>query len=246
MNEGPVSRWPGTVGPVLALAAMAYAHVAASGSVDPFTGLISEYALTDDGAWTTAGGTIALAMGALWAAYLLARLDPGRGAAARVLFVAAALGLLLTAVFPTDAAPGVTSIGGEIHHWSAAVVFTALPCAGWMVGRRSGNRVLAGVGIVSVMLLAAFLAARPGSPAADLIGGPGYHGMLQRLLVLSDMALVLLSVRQVGRKDGDGVVGGLVHRPRGAGRLGAGVAIPAQPGPDGTGRSRRPIGLGPV
>ncbi|MBB2910102.1 hypothetical protein FHS43_001348 [Streptosporangium becharense] len=217
MSAGPVPRWPGAAGPVLALAALACVHVTAAGSVDPVNGLISEYALLDGSAWAMTCGMIALAMGSVWVAYLLSRLDPARGAAARVLFLAAALGLLLAAAFPTDTEAAVTSVGGEIHRWSAAVVFTALPCAGWMVARRSGNRTLAGVAVASVMLLAAFLAAHPGSPASDLVGDPGYHGLFQRLLVLADITLVLLAARRVGEKGGHPVTGALVPRPSGSG-----------------------------
>ncbi|WP_433253556.1 DUF998 domain-containing protein [Streptosporangium sp. CA-135522] len=198
MNEEPVWRWPGMAGAVAALASMAYAHVVAAGAVDPMRGLISDYALFDASAWAMAGGTIMLAMGAMWVAYGLARVDPAGSAAARVLFVAGALGLLLTAVFPTDATPGVASAGGEIHRWAAAVVFTALPCAGWMTGRRFRRPALSAVSTVSTVLLAGFLATHPGSPVAELIDGPAYYGLVERLLLLAEMALVFLAARSAG------------------------------------------------
>ncbi|WP_326636871.1 DUF998 domain-containing protein [Streptosporangium sp. NBC_01755] len=241
MNENPSSRLPGVAGPLLALAAMGYAHMVSAGAVNPTKSLVSEYALRGDSAWVMAGGTIALAMGCLWVAYLLARVDPVRGAAARALFVASALGLLLTATFPTDAAPGVTSIGGEIHRWSAAVVFTALPCAGWMLGRRSGSRALAGAAVASVVLLAWFLAAHPGSLISDLIGGPDHYGLAQRLLLLAEMTLVFLAALRSGHREGDGVTGRLDHRKPGNDR---GVTVPIQPGPDDARRPHQPIGLG--
>ncbi|WP_440073125.1 DUF998 domain-containing protein [Streptosporangium sp. OZ121] len=232
MNGGPPSRWPGVAGPLLALAAMGYAHLVAADAVDPLNGLISDYALRDDSAWAMVGGTIALAMGCLWVAYLLARVAPVRGAASRALFVAAALGLLLTAAFPTDAAPGVVSIAGEIHRWSAAVVFTALPCAGWMLGRRSGNGPLAAVSVLSVVFLAWFLAAHPGSLVSDLIDGADHYGLVERLLVLSEMTLILLAALWPGHRDG--VAG---HRSAVRER---GMTVPAQPGPDGARRPHRP------
>ncbi|MER6170787.1 DUF998 domain-containing protein [Streptosporangium sp. NPDC001681] len=241
MNKDLPSRLPGMAGPLLALAAMGYAHLTSAGAVSPLHGLVSEYALRGDSAWAMTGGTIALAMGCLWVAYLLARVDPVRGAAARALFVASALGLLLTATFPTDAAPGVTSIGGEIHRWSAAVVFTALPCAGWMLGRRSGSRALAGSAVLSVALLAWFLAAHPGSLISDLIGGPDHYGLAQRLLLLSEMTLVFLAALRSGHLDGDDATGRLGHRRPGSDR---GVTVPIQPGPDDARRPHQPIGLG--
>ncbi|MFF3445016.1 DUF998 domain-containing protein [Streptosporangium sp. NPDC002721] len=235
MSEGLPSRWPGVAGPLLALAAMGYAHLVAADTVSPLNGLISDYALLDGSARATVGGTIALAMGCLWVAYQLARVEPVRAAASRALFVAAALGLLLTAAFPTDAAPGVVSIAGEIHRWSAAVVFTALPCAGWMLGRRSGNGPLAGVSVLSAVLLAWFLAAHPGSPTSDLIEGADHYGLAQRLLVLSETTLVLLTALWPGHRDG--VTGR-------AGTKAQVMTIPAQPGPDDTRNPRQPIGLG--
>ncbi|MGJ6967484.1 DUF998 domain-containing protein [Streptosporangium sp. G11] len=239
MNEGPPSRWPGVAGPLFALAAMGYAHLVAADTVSPLDGLISDYALLDDSAWAMVCGTIALAMGCLWVAYLLARVEPVRGAAPRALFVAAALGLLLTAAFPTDAAPGVVSIAGEIHRWSAAVVFTALPCAGWMLGRRSGNGPLAGVSVLSALLLAWFLAAHPGSLTSDLIDGADHYGLVERLLVLSEMALILLAALWSDHRDG--VAGHPAHR---SALQHQGITVPAQPGPDDTRHPRQPIGLG--
>ncbi|MEU8379494.1 DUF998 domain-containing protein [Streptosporangium sp. NPDC048865] len=232
VDEGAPSRWPGVAGPLLALAAMGYAHLVAADSVSPLDGLISDYALLGEGAWAMVAGTTALAAGCLWVAYLLARVEPVRGAASRALFVAAALGLLLTAAFPTDAAPGVVSIAGEIHRWSAAVVFTALPCAGWMLGRRTGNGPLAAVSVLSVVFLAWFLAAHPGSFVSDLIDGAGHYGLVQRLLVVSEAALILLAALWPGRP------------ARGSAAKARGVTIPVQPGPDGARRPHQQIGLG--
>ena len=257
MNETPLSRWPGMAGAALALAAMAYAHVAAAGTVNPASGLISDYALVGTSAWALVGGTIMLAMGSLWTAFGLARVDPARSAAARVLLLAAALGLLLTAGFPTDSAPDVVSIGGEIHRWSAAVVFTALPCAGWMLGRRSGDRALSAVSALSVVFLAAFLAAHPGSLTADLIDGSDYYGLIERLLVLTEIVLIFLAARGVGGRQRASVVPAprgaddrkrenavpLAHRSPGADRLGARATVPAQPSADDARRPREPVGL---
>ncbi|MFC6409778.1 DUF998 domain-containing protein [Planobispora longispora] len=242
----PAWRGLGMGGAALALVAMVYAHLAAGGAVSPMSGLISDYALAEGTAWALVGGTLALAAGCLWTAYGLARTDPSGSAAARVLLVGGALGLLLTASFPTDAAPAVVSITGEIHRWAAAVVFTALPCAGWLLGRRGRDTALLTVSAASVALLAAFLAAHPGSLTADLIGGPDYYGLLERLLLLAEIALVFLAARGAGVQDGQGVVRPLLQRPAGAGPLRPGVAVPAQPGPDGRQRPREPIGLGSV
>ncbi|MFB9878317.1 DUF998 domain-containing protein [Planobispora siamensis] len=246
MRAVPAWRPLAMGGAVLALVAMVYAHLAAGGAVDPMNELISDYALLDGTAWALVLGTLALASGCLWTAYGLTGTDPAGSAAARVLLVAGALGLLLTASFPTDAAPDVVSITGEIHRWSAAVVFTALPCAGWMLARRSRDTALLTVSAASVVLLAAFLAAHPGSLTADLIGGAAYYGLVERLLMLAEIALVLLAARGAGRKDRQSVVRPLLQRPALSGELGQDVAIPVQPGPGDRERRRQPIGLGSV
>lgn len=189
-------------GAVAALGLTAYAHVAAAGPVDPAGDPVVGHTPLDARVWAMTGGTIMLAMACLWVAYGLARVDPTRSAAARVLSVAGALGLLLTAVFPAGAAPGPTPAGGEIHSWSAAVVFTALPCAGWMLGRRFRSPALSALSVLSVALLAVFLTTRPGSPVADLIGGSDYHGLVERLLLPAGAALVFLAARSTGTLPG--------------------------------------------
>ncbi|MBG0821399.1 DUF998 domain-containing protein [Planomonospora sp. ID91781] len=219
-NGGELGRG----GAVLAAVAMGYAHLAAGGAVDPMGDLVSDYALHDATAWALVGGTLALASACLWTAYGLARTDPARSAAARVLLVAGALGLLLTAVFPTDAAPGVTSIAGEIHRWSAAVVFTALPCAGRLLGRRSGGVALPAVSAACVALLALFLAAHPGSPIAEPIGGPGYYGLVERLLLLAEITLVFLAAGHASGRALPEAAGRPPRRPAAA-RHGSGAPV---------------------
>ncbi|MFF0244985.1 DUF998 domain-containing protein [Streptosporangium sandarakinum] len=200
-GEGTLWRRPAMACVGVAAAAMAYAHLAAIGSVDPMTELTSRYALFGPSGWAMAVAAIALAVSCVWTAYGLTRVDPARSAAARVLLVAAALGLLLTAVFPTDAPPGVTSGGGEVHRWAAAVVLTALPCAGRLLGRRFGEPALSLAAGLSVAALVAFLAARPGSPVAEIVGGSGYHGLLERLALLADTAVVFLAARCADGRD---------------------------------------------
>ncbi|MFI0422015.1 DUF998 domain-containing protein [Spongiactinospora sp. 9N601] len=185
--------WPAAAGPVLALVAMVYTHLTPSVGVSPLTGLISDYALNDATRGTVLAGTLLLAMSCLWATYGLAQTAPARSAATRVLLTFAALGLLLSAIFPTDPTPGVSSMAGEIHRWSSAVVFTGVPCAAWMLARGVARlRHLRVAAIWCTALLAAFLAAHPGSFVSDLINGPAYYGLLQRVLLVIAMATLFL------------------------------------------------------
>ncbi|GIH27515.1 hypothetical protein Aph01nite_58250 [Acrocarpospora phusangensis] len=188
-------------GPSVALAVMLLLHLLFPGVVDPLNGLLSDYALGEGTAALFVLGMLALAAGACAAAYHLATVDPVRSAAARVLLVMASAGLVLSAVFPTDAAPVVNTLSGEIHRWSTALVFTALPGAGWILARQS-RRPLPGVralSLASVVTLAAYLLSHPGSPVAELIGGTAFYGLLERLVVVLEIVL-LISISAVGHK----------------------------------------------
>ncbi|MFD1540139.1 DUF998 domain-containing protein [Nonomuraea guangzhouensis] len=184
-------------GAVTAAAALVYAQVALPGQP-----LLSDYALVPGGMLPVLIGMLALAWGCVSLAYGLAAREPARSAAARVLLLAAAAGLMLSAVFPTD--PGNAAIGtlpGEIHRWSSAVVFTTLPVAGWILARGrvplpKWNRVKA-LSVTSGVALAAYLAAHPASITSPLIGGASYYGLLERGVVLAEIALVVFMAMTV-------------------------------------------------
>jgi hypothetical protein len=186
-------------GPTLSLAVMTCLHVAFAGAVSPTSGLISDYALVARARPLFTLGVLSLAAGSVAVAYRLAQVEPWRSAAARVLLLTASVALVLTALFSTDRTPGVSSPGGEIHQWSAAVVFTSLPGAGWILARQTrelpgwgrARRRIRLISAVAVLALAAFLLCHPGSPVAELVGGPGFYGLLERLLVLAEIVLVL-------------------------------------------------------
>jgi hypothetical protein len=174
-------------------------HVAFAGAVSPTHGLISDYAWPARTRTLFLLGVLSLAAGSIAVAYGLAHVEPSRSAAARVLLGAASAGLVLTAIFPTDRTPSLSSLDGEIHQWSVAVVFTGLPGAGWILahqtwelpGWQRATRRIRLLSTVSALTLAAFLLCHPGSPVAELVGGPGFYGLLERLLVLAEIGLVL-------------------------------------------------------
>ncbi|WP_248966255.1 DUF998 domain-containing protein [Sphaerisporangium perillae] len=186
-------------GPTLTLAVMSYLQVGFAGAVSPTHGLISDYAWLAGAGPLFALGVLSLAAGSIAVAYGLAQVERSRSVAARALLMAASAALVLTALFPTDRMPGMRSLGGDIHRWSVAVVFTGLPGAGWILARqtrelpgwRRVRRRIRLISVVSVLALAAFLLCHPGSPVAELIGGPGFYGLLERLVVLVEIVLVL-------------------------------------------------------
>ncbi|SDQ98181.1 DUF998 domain-containing protein [Thermostaphylospora chromogena] len=191
----PLWAWLGGAGPVVALAALVYAHLAAP-EVSLLTDPISDYAHAPDTRAASLIGTLVLAMSLLWTVYGLAGVAPAHTAATRVLLIICALGLVVTAIFTSDPAPGVTSSQGEIHRWSAAVVFTGIPVAGWMLARAplaaALRRVLRGACLAAFLLLAVFLAVHPGSLVSELLTGHAYYALVQRVLVTVLVALASL------------------------------------------------------
>ncbi|MFI7445676.1 DUF998 domain-containing protein [Nonomuraea indica] len=177
-------------GALLAAGAFGYAQVTL-----PEQPLLSDYALVPGGMLPVLAGLLALAGACLWLAYGLTVREPARTAATRVLLLAAAAGLLLCAVFPTD--PGVSqlsTVAGEIHRWAAAVVFTALPLAGWTLARRDTSppwaNALRALSVTSALALAGFLFAHPASFTSAAIDGAAFYGLFQRGVVLAEIALV--------------------------------------------------------
>ncbi|MEV0199863.1 DUF998 domain-containing protein [Nonomuraea sp. NPDC050691] len=210
----------GAVAPVGAVAGAVAGAAAAAGALVhtevtlPAQPLLSDYALVPGGTIPVLGGMLALAGACVFLAYGLAARAPSRSAAARVLLVAASGGLMLGAVFPTDpSAAEISSMAGEIHRWASAVVFTALPVAGWVLARdasaprrhpqSSGSprwNAVRALSVTSALVLAAFLAAHPASFLSPLIGGDAYYGLLERALALSEISLVALMALASARR----------------------------------------------
>lgn len=181
-----------TAGPATALLLMLALHVFFADLISPMTGLLSDYAVTNTATETLfALGMMALAAGCVATAWSLTEPDPSRTAATRVLLIVAAAGLVLATIFPTDLSADVTSLAGEIHRWSTAVVFTALPVAGWILTRRGPLGAVGVLARVSGAVLAAYLLSHPTSPVSALIGGEAYFGLLERVVVVLEILLVI-------------------------------------------------------
>ncbi|MFI6601960.1 DUF998 domain-containing protein [Nonomuraea sp. NPDC050536] len=188
--SGTGTNWAAVGGGLVAATALGYAEFAL-----PRQALISDYALVPGGTLPVLVGMLALAFGCVILAYGMAAREPARTAATRLLLLAAGAGLMLSAVFPTD--PGgaaISTLPGEIHRWSSAVVFTSLPVAGWMLarGRTPAPRWswVRSLSMTSALTLAVYLAAHPASFTSPLIGGSAYYGVLERALVLAEIVLL--------------------------------------------------------
>ncbi|WP_327086784.1 DUF998 domain-containing protein [Nonomuraea sp. NBC_01738] len=182
----------------VAAGALTYAEVAL-----PTQTLISDYALVSGGLLPVLLGMLALAGACLSLSYGLTTREPGRSAASRVLLMAAAAGLIMSAAFPTDP-DGVSTMAGEIHRWSAALVFTSLPVAGWALARGRSVRprwnAVRSLSVVSALTLAVYLAAHPASVTSSLIGGSAYYGLMERGVVLAEIVLVAVMAVATARE----------------------------------------------
>ncbi|GAA1298120.1 DUF998 domain-containing protein [Saccharothrix xinjiangensis] len=169
------------VGLIGSLLPVVYLHVVSVGELSPVRHTVSDYIFVDDGAVLLA--VTALSLSAASAGLLLALVRsglPGRGAASWLLGLWSA-GLAVAAVFPTDPVGEPTSFSGAVHRYAGAVMFAALPLAGWLVSRTfttstAVRRFSVAAGITSVAFMLSHVAVvRPGSGAVLL-------GLFERVL----------------------------------------------------------------
>ncbi|MGW0506958.1 DUF998 domain-containing protein [Micromonospora sp. NPDC003241] len=203
----PVTRNSATLalgGIVLAALLAVIGHAGVDG-LDPLSLTVSDYAVSES------GGAIHLAMLTLAAASAvlvlgLRRLDRPTGAAgtrrgrvgtAQVLLAAWAGGLLLAGLIPTN--PPGTEMGtaAYVHRYASVVAFLALPLAGWLIAAQlpataRTARWLRGLTIASLLLAAVMVwSAYPGDRA--------YYGLIERALILAEVALLTVLATVGGR-----------------------------------------------
>ncbi|MFI7076044.1 DUF998 domain-containing protein [Micromonospora sp. NPDC049903] len=203
----PVTRNSATLtlgGIVLAALLAVIGHAGVDG-LDPLSLTVSDYAVSES------GGAIHLAMLTLAAASAvlvlgLRRLDRPTGAAgtrrgrvgtAQVLVAAWAGGLLLAGLIPTN--PPGTEMGtaAYVHRYASVVAFLALPLAGWLIAAQlpataRTARWLRGLTIASLLLAAVMVwSAYPGDRA--------YYGLIERALILAEVALLTVLATVGGR-----------------------------------------------
>ncbi|WP_447008762.1 DUF998 domain-containing protein [Saccharothrix sp. DSM 118769] len=169
------------MGLVLSLFPVGYLHVSSVGELSPITHTVSDYVFVDDGAGLLA--VTALSLAASSAALLVALVRSGlpRWGPVAVLLGLWSAGLAVAVVFPTDPVGEPTSFAGAVHRYAGAVMFAALPAAGWLVSRTFiGSVVLrrfsVAAGIASVVFMLSHAAVLfPGSGAVVL-------GLFERVL----------------------------------------------------------------
>ncbi|MFF0718559.1 DUF998 domain-containing protein [Micromonospora sp. NPDC003816] len=176
--------------------------------LDPLSLTVSDYAVSES------GGAIHLAMLTLGGASAvlvlgLRRLDRpggtgrGRVGAAQVLLAAWAGGLLLAGLVPTNPPGTEMDTAAYLHRYASVVAFLALPLAGWLIAAQLPTtartastartaRWLRALAVASLLLAAAMIwSAYPGDRA--------YYGLIERALILAEVALLTVLATVGGR-----------------------------------------------
>lgn len=205
-REAAGGAWAGeaivTASVIVALLPLGFLHLRSSGSIDPLTAVISDYVFQSGGYTLLGAAAISLAVACVVLATGLRRAELPASRAPATLFVTAAVGLVLVALFPTHT-PGTTpGLVSTVHRVAGGWVFAVLPLAAWLVARRARSappwqpaaRPLAwAAGIAGVVSVFFMLNHVPiviaGSPLFPFLGG------VQRVLYAAVMVVLVMSAR---------------------------------------------------
>jgi hypothetical protein len=205
-REPTVVSWAGesivTASVIVALLPLGFLHLSSIGSIDPLTDVISDYVFEPGGYALLGAAAISLAVGCVALATGLRRAGLPAARKPAMLFVTAALALVLVALFPTHS-PGTTpGLVSTVHRAAGGWVFTVLPLAAWMVARRaqaapawsSAAHPLAWAAAIAGVLSTFFLLNHvpiviAGSPVFPYIGG------VQRVLYAAVMVVLVMTAR---------------------------------------------------
>lgn len=184
--------------------------------------MLSDYVHVPGGLEPFVGGLLALALAIFVVARLAADHDRLAAAVLRICGVAA----VLTAAYPTDATrEAVVSLSGQIHRWSAFIVFIGLPIAAWLLVRHSATRATRVVRVLvalSATAVVVTLLLHPSSPVQDYISMPGWEGSAERVLAAVDVTLVAVLALVTGPAPATASVTSIATEP---------VVAEAQPSP---------------
>ncbi|HEV3361252.1 MAG TPA: DUF998 domain-containing protein [Pseudonocardiaceae bacterium] len=174
---------------------MIYLHLVSIGRLDPLRTTVSDYVSVPGGGAFLALSTIALALAT---ALLPAQLGlAGRPvpAVAKIGLVLGCVGLFASVVFPTNALGTAVDEATVLHRYAAGLFFIAIPIVAAALARAGFGRGLRVCAVFSTLVGIAFLISHvplvfPDFPHADLIGTLFPRGLIERILLLVDIATI--------------------------------------------------------
>ena len=179
---------------------MVYLHLVSIGRLDPLRTTVSDYVSVPGGGAFLALSTIALALAT---ALLPAQLGlAGRPvpALAKIGLVLGCVGLFASVVFPTNALGAAVDEATVLHRYAAGLFFLAIPIVAAALAHAGFGRGLRWSAGLSALVGLAFLISHiplifPDFPYADLIGTLFPRGLVERILLLVDIATIAVISR---------------------------------------------------
>ena len=169
---------------------MIYLHLVSIGRLDPLHTTVSDYVSVPGGAAFLALSTIALALATALLPARLALAGRTVPSIAKIALVLGCVGLFASVVFPTNALGTAVDEATVLHRYAAGLFFVAVPIAALALRSRwlAGFSALIGVAFLLSHIPLVF----PDFPHADLIATLLPRGLVERLLLLVDIATIAL------------------------------------------------------
>ena len=186
---------------------MVYLGVTFRAEVDPISAPLSYYVFVDGGQELFNSAAVALAIGALALLVGLARAGVRMAGSPTVLLTVWALSLVLAAVFPADDSPQILTVGGWVHQFAGAGILALLSLAGLAAAPRLAESpawrpVVPTVRVLSAgaaVLAVAYVVSRLDDVMPGIFGAVDVGGILQRMVLAFDVAVVAALAVQLVR-----------------------------------------------
>lgn len=200
----PFSAFLAITGAALCPLPVLYLHMSSSGRVSPVDMTVSDYVSVSHGGELLAVSMLSLVVSSLallagLAASAVPRLGP-----VRALCYVWCLGLVTALVFPTDPIGSPVSWMGVVHRYAGGIFFACVPVAGWLLHSRfrhsphwrgvatTTRRLSLASGVISVAFLLSHVPATfPTMPGAEFVGQVLQRGVCERVLLLTNIWLML-------------------------------------------------------
>jgi hypothetical protein len=188
----------------VAVVAMLVLHLRGAGRLDPVTTTVSDYVSLPGGSALLTLATLAIAVATAAIPIGLVRARVPNVAGLCLLFGLGCAGLLASVAFPTNALGAAVSLDTVLHRYAAGLFFVSLPIAAVFLLRRLPSQSAALLTYASVLAGVAFLGshlplAMPALPDAHLLATLLPRGIVERVLLAADLALLVGLARRVAR-----------------------------------------------